>query len=713
MTLLQSLPTGKPAAAEGLDAGLCSGLKPNHEVAVQPSKHFGLRMNQGAAHFLRLPLLLTILLALTSARADNGTNQDLTELPLEALMQIQVPEVYSASKFEQKSTEAPASTTVISSDEIKRYGYRTLGDILNSVPGFYITYDRNYDFVGMRGVNLGDFNSRFLLLINGHRINNDLNDGAYVDTAFLLDVDLIDRVEIISGPGSVLYGNNAFFGVINVITRQGDSLNYGEASGAYGSYNAYNGRVTLGRKFKNGLETLWSGSVYGSDGPENLFYPQYNTPAQNGGTAHNLDDDGFGSFFTTTTYKDFTLEGGFINREKGNPTAQYDTIFNNPQLRTIDDRGYATLKYAHKFDIGLDLSGNVYYDRNDFQIEYPGIEGPGTPPLTTDLVKEKQTGEWAGGEFQVDQKIFDRHTLTVGAEYRDDFKQTRNLTDLTTGNVAVDVHDHRYNYGIFAQGDFMIVTNLHINTGVRYDRYDKFDPSITPRFAVIYDPFKETTLKFIYGTAFRDPNFLELSTAGFQDLRPERITSYEVVYEQGIGKYLRSSISGYYDALHNLIDFENGGFVNLDGTTIGTEMALEGHWKYDIRTRLSYSLQHTEVDPTDQSPPDSPMHLVKFNVSAPLYEDKLFAGLEVDYTSGSQTVYTDLAGNTLSGGESPGFTTINLTLFSQNLFKNVDISAGAYNILDKRYDEPSTRFHSENVIPQDGINFRVKLTYRF
>src|SRR4029077_16169329 len=130
------------------------------------------------------------------ARADNGTNQlknliatppavsvgpenstnqlqDLTELPLEALMQIKVPEVYSASKFEQKITEAPASATVITSDEIKRYGYRTLSDILASVPGFYVSYDRDYAYLGARGVNLGNANNRILLLVNGHRVNND------------------------------------------------------------------------------------------------------------------------------------------------------------------------------------------------------------------------------------------------------------------------------------------------------------------------------------------------------------------------------------------------------------------------------------------------------------------------------------------------------------------------------------------------------------
>src|SRR6266699_5759915 len=129
--------------------------------------------------------------------------------------------------------------TAITSDEIKRYGHRTLADALQSVQGFHVSYDRNYAFLGVRGVSLGDFNSRILLLVNGHRVNNNLTDGALIETAFILDVDLIDRVEIIRGPGSVLYGNNAFFGVINVITRQASQVNGAELSGEYASYDTY------------------------------------------------------------------------------------------------------------------------------------------------------------------------------------------------------------------------------------------------------------------------------------------------------------------------------------------------------------------------------------------------------------------------------------------------------------------------------------------
>ena len=648
------------------------------------------------------------------ARAQTNATQitDLTSLSLEDLMKIQVPVVYSASKFEQKATEAPSSTTVITSDDIKRYGYRTLSDILASVQGYYVTYDRNHDFLGTRGVNLGDFNSRFLLLVNGHRVNDDLSDAAYIDTAFILDVDLIDRVEIIRGPGSVLYGNNAFFGVINVITRQGKQINGAEASGTYGSYDEYSGRVTLGDQFKNGFQYLLSGTFYNSDGPDSLFYPQFNTPSQNNGIAHHMDNDGFGSFFGSLNYLDFTVEGGYINREKRNPTAQYDTTFNDPRQQTTDDRSYATLKYDHKFEEGADISADVYYDRSDSQIGYP--EPPGTPAPGQLFYEEQETGEWAGGEVQVNQKIWDRHVITVGAEYRNDFKLEDHEFQPATGADVYDRTGHRQNYGIFGQGDFEVVTNLHLNAGVRYDQYSHFDSSWSPRVALIYNPFEQSTFKLIYGTAFRDPNFLELSDPRFQNIDPEKITSYEIVYEQGIGKYLRSSLSGYYNQMDDLIDFLNSSYTNFNADTLGVELALEGKWEHDIRTRLSYTLQHTEDRDTDVGLPDSPTHLVKFNVSAPVFRDKIFAGLEVQYNSSSHTAYTDLSsGDTLRGPDSPGYVVVNFTLFSQNLVKNLDTSVSIYNLFNNQYDEPATRFHLQNVIQQDGITFRLKITYHF
>lgn len=651
-------------------------------------------------------------------RADTNPVQteDLTQLSLKQLMQLEVPTVVAASKFEQKSTEAPSSVTVITADEIKRYGWRTLGDILASVQGFYVTYDRNYDFLGARGVNLGDFNSRILLLVNGHRVNNDLNDGAYIDTAFILDVDLIDRVEIIRGPGSALYGNNAFFGVINVITRQGKQVNGVEASGTYGSFDAASGRVTFGGQFTNGLQFLLSGTVYHSDGPENLFYPTFNTPAQNNGIAHDLDGDGFGSTFGSIGYKGFTLEGAFIHREKGNPTAQYLTTFDDSRLRTVDDRGYVALKYAHNFSDTLGVSADVYYDRNDFEIGYP--EPPGSPAPGPDFFKEQETGEWAGGEAQINKKMWDRHQFSLGAEYRNDFNQDDHLFEVapSAGDIR-NVQDRRQNYGVFAQDNFAVMTNLHVSVGGRYDQYDDrnhhFDPDWSPRAALIYNPFALSTFKLIYGTAFRDPNFLELSELGVQSVQPEKITSYEGVYEQGISRNLRSSVSVYYNRMDDLIDFQNGVFTNFNAKTFGTELALEGIWEHGVRARVSYTLQHTENRDTGDGLPDSPMHLVKANVSVPVFRDKIFAGLELQYFSYSHTVFTDAAGNTQPGTDAPGYAVLNFTLYSHNLVKNLDASASVYNLLDHQYDVPASRFHEQSVISQDGITFRLKLTYHF
>jgi iron complex outermembrane receptor protein len=221
-------------------------------------------------------------------------------------------------------------------------------------------------------------------------------------------------------------------------------------------------------------------------------------------------------------------------------------------------------------------------------------------------------------------------------------------------------------------------------------------------------------LKFIYGTAFRDPNFLELSDPHFQDIKSEKITSYEGVYEQGIGPNLRSSISGYYNRMDDLIDFENGSFTNFNANTLGTELALDGKWENGIRMRLSYTLQHTENRDTHDGLPDSPMHLVKFNGSVPLLKDKIFAGLEVQYVSKRHTMFTDFfSGQTLPGPDAPDYAVVNFTLFSQNLVKNLDVSASVYNLLDTKYFDPSSRFHLQNAIQQDGRTFRLKLTYRF
>jgi outer membrane receptor for ferrienterochelin and colicin len=154
----------------------------------------------GAKFFVGV-LIATVIVA--SAHAQNAT-PDLSEATLEQLGNI---EVYSASKHQQSAGDAPSSVTVITIEEIQQHGYRTLADILQTVRGFFVTYDRTYTNIGVRGFSRpGDFNTRILLLVDGHRLNNNVYDEAMTGTEFPIDIDLIQRVEIIRGPVSLLYG---------------------------------------------------------------------------------------------------------------------------------------------------------------------------------------------------------------------------------------------------------------------------------------------------------------------------------------------------------------------------------------------------------------------------------------------------------------------------------------------------------------------------
>ncbi len=625
---------------------------------------------------------------------------DVFSLSLEDLKKLSV---VGASRREQRTAEAPSSVTIITADEVKKYGYRTLADILQSARGVYVTYDRNYSFVGVRGFNRGDFNSRLLILVDGHRINNNLSDGGFIGTEFILDADLIDRVEIIRGPGSVLYGNNAFFGVINVITRKGRDLGKygGEVSGEAASFDTYKGRATYGHKFDNGLEMLLSGSYYDSQGPKHLFFKEFNSPQTHNGIVDKGDDDNFKSAFGTLSFHEFTLQGGFITREKGDPTAVFGTVFNDPRSRAVDERSYLTLKYERDFPEIVDhVTAQVYYDRYDFDATLPF-------PPPSGLVKNVTAGEWWGAETQLRKTFFERHTLTLGAEYRDDFRLDRRNFFEASGAAFADDHRTRESYGVYLQGEIRVLTNLLFNAGARYDYYSSVGDTINPRLALIYDPFKneKSVIKAIYGTAFRAPNFFELLFD--PSLKPETIATYELIYEQQIGSRLRSSLAGYYNQIDDLISFNLGTFRNVRGAEAkGLELELAGSWPSGLQGRISYTLQETEDRSTGQRLTDSPEHLGKVNLSVPLplLKEKVFASAEFQYTSQRRT---------LLGTEAAGFGIVNFTLFSRNLVKGLELSGSIYNLLDKKYGDPATPFHTQDILERDGRTFRVKLTYRF
>jgi len=255
--------------------------------------------------------------------------QSLTDLSLEDLMQIDAGQVFGASERLQPAIEAPASVSFITAQEISRYGYRTLADVLRAVRGVYVTNDRNFSFVGIRGFGKpGDYNSRILLLINGHRVNDNIFGQAEIGAEFGLDPAMFERVEIIRGPASSLYGDSAFFAVVNVITRSGAALAGTSVTVETGTLGTRLVRSSTGQRLPNGFDLAISGTYEHSDGVSRLFFPAYNTPETNNGIAEGLDAEGTKQFYGRVSKGGLTITTMYGARRRAVPTASSGTQFN-------------------------------------------------------------------------------------------------------------------------------------------------------------------------------------------------------------------------------------------------------------------------------------------------------------------------------------------------------------------------------------------------
>ena len=227
--------------------------------------------------------------------------------------------------------------------------------------GLYVSSDRNYNYLGVRGfLKPGDYNSRVLIMIDGRRMNDNIYDEVDTGQLFMLDMDLVDHIEYIAGPGSSIYGANAMLGVINVITKKGADINGMQVKGAGGTFDTSTARATYGKKFGNGVDVLLSASEYYSGGPSDLFFPEFNSPATNNGIAHDMDAESARHYFGKIQYQDFTFTSGFVDRLQRVPTASFGTIFDDPGYHTDDASYYSELKYNKQLtDATPDRTGRL------------------------------------------------------------------------------------------------------------------------------------------------------------------------------------------------------------------------------------------------------------------------------------------------------------------------------------------------------------------
>ena len=653
-------------------------------------------------------LLITLSITPTYAQ-DVFSETDLLSEDDEMLFQ-EIPSVYSASKYEQKVSKAPASISIVTADEIQKYGYRTFSEIISSLKGFYATSDRNFGYVGARGFGLpSDYNTRLLLLIDGHRSNDNIYQSFGSAGTFPVDIDNIERLEVVRGPSSSLYGTSAFFGVINVITKRGRDLEGTNITSSYGSNDSYKTRVSYGNRFKNDLEVFLSGSFYDSQGDDRFYSKEFDSPATNNGIYENNDEEQTKNLLATISYKDFTLQGSYVYSDKDLPTASYDTLFNHPASSTNERIAYLDLKYDHTFDNQLNVVSRLGYNYYRYTGDYPYDY----PPVT--INKDYTKGQSWLAELELSKTLWTDHRVTLGAEFKDNFEQLQTNYDT---DIYVNSNETSYRWAVFLQDEYSITDTLTLNAGIRFDSYSTFGETLNPRGALIYKPFDKTAIKLLYGRAFRAPNAYELdyhdlnnTTAPSENLQAEELETLELVFEQYLNQNLRTELNFFYTSIDDILSLvtRDDGLLQNQNTgkvkSYGTEVQIEGKWESGYQGRISYSWQETKSKTTNTRLTNSPEHMVKINLIAPLWSNTFFAGIETQYMSNRKTTL---------GGNVGDYVVTNLTLFSKNtLIEGLDLSASVYNVFDEKYFDPGSEEHTQNGIEQEGLTFRIKAGLSF
>lgn len=620
--------------------------------------------------------------------------------------------VKAASQFEQLVSEAPAAASVLTSNDIRAHGWRTVADALASLPGLFTTDDRNYTYLGARGfLRPGDYNSRFIVMIDGVRTNEVVYDQALIGNEGLVDMDMVQRIEFIPGAGSAIYGSNALFGVINIVTRDGNAMSGPRVALGAGSRGERRLRTSYGWHGQNGADVLMSASVMTGDG-ETLYHPEFDTPEQNHGVVRGRDGEQTRHFLFKASFGGFTLSANHMHRTKGLPTGSFGALPDAPN-RTMDAHSMVQLNYARALAPGLALSAQALWGKTDYlgHYYYPGADGFPAEYIDGDHAR------WFGLNMHATLTRIPGHKILFGASGEHAPRRDQFTFRAAPYEVLLDDRRTGSTHGVFLEDEMRLGERVLVNTSLRHDHHSNGAHSTSPRLAVLVRISPGNTVKLIHGKAFRVPNayemYYQLEGEGGQRpksaLRSERIGTTEAVLERayGPGGHARLSLFKYH--MHDLISLEQdpGTGVLIYRNTEraeahGLEASVEQVFAGAARLRASYTWQRA-ADGEDRQLLASPRHLAKFNGVLPIAGQRAKAGGEVQCMSARLTEH----------GRVGGYCVANLTLSSSRLVPGADLSVSVRNLANRRYADPAGPAFVQDALQRQGRSVHAKLDYRF
>lgn len=495
---------------------------------------------------MKIVCLLSLFLTLTFSSIYSKE----ADLSIEDLLNEKIS---TASKYEQRTSEAPASIAIITADDIESFHYRNLAEVLNRISGFFVRDDRNYTYLGARGFeNPSSYGNKILLLLDGHTMNDNVYGGTYYGNDFGIDMNLIERIEILKGPGSSVYGTGAVLAVVNVVTKKIKDLDNIRISADAGSNKTYLAKINISDVVSDDFAYLLSFNHGISEG-EDIVFPEF--ADINDGKSESLDGEKFfGIYSKLRLFDGYTVNFYFNKREKEIPTAPWDIIFNHSDSRTTDERIFGELKHSIDFSESTNLNTRLYMDYYSYSGKYPILEENSDTIITSD----GNIGRWVGLESRLIWNISESNIFTFGFEAQHSYR-----SDYSIFNSEDDNSRHNYPYSLFsvyAQDSWQILRDLSFTLGLRSDYYTKQGTYLSPRAALVFNPFEYSAFKIIYGNAFRSPNTYELyyfdprTAKNNKNLDAENINSFELNYEQRILDDFLLNTSVYYYKMQDLIE---------------------------------------------------------------------------------------------------------------------------------------------------------------
>jgi outer membrane receptor for ferrienterochelin and colicins len=613
----------------------------------------------------------------------------LMEMPLEGLMQ---QEVSVASKRTETIREAPGIINIVTQDDIRRYGGRTLTDILQRLPGVNIGGGAIYrdNIVVMRGQSY-DVDTQTLILINGRPFRDMVSSGVHAPIYQNFPVDTIDHIEVIRGPGSVIYGSHAFTGVINIVTKR-PAQREGSLATSFGS-DQYRKQQLYAAQDIEGGHVMAAGTLYDQDGWD------YTTGDALGITqTEDWDQSGHGGYLQAA-YDGLTMQAyaGYDNQRTLGVTPIWPSTSAKQRTEMVD------LGYEHQLSADWKAQGNITY--NGHKQYVPEFGPQNAEPFSNGVLTE----------LSVNGAVTDQINLVAGAT-----QEWYNSTMDTLG----DEYDTTRTAG-YAQLDYRPWEPLKLIAGLQVNKIEGLDTDLSPRAGLVYDITSNMGVKALYSTAYKAPvgSVTAINSppvVGNPDINPEEIETFDIqwFYETTeyfiAATYFNSRTTDLMDARPDFtlpispifgptLRYSNGGEVESQG------IELEGKYNITPLWQVEASLAFNEIDEDDVQNDAyyAPNTIGKAGVSYADADNGFIAGLFYQYFGAASNNIGRKS--QLANGNNPPTDDFNLLTANVNLdithwlgiqkFPKMEFIMYANNLLDEDSYYPEVQTGLVNTLP--------------